>query len=97
MFKIAHILAVALPVLAAVPQAAAHHYEKKHHSAKKVHYGGKPGLGYWRHGPAMGYGFAFSSYRGDPFGSDDYYDGDRCYYDHHRDFCLKTKIFTGFR
>lgn len=65
---------------------------------KKVHYGLRhhPHLGYWRRGPEQGYGFRFSSYKGDPFGSDDYYDGDRCHYLHHRDYCLKFDVPLGF-
>ncbi|HMN37281.1 MAG TPA: hypothetical protein PKD49_06165 [Hyphomicrobium sp.] len=77
--------------------AQAHHYQKHHaHEAAKVHYGGSPGLGYWRRGPGKGYGFGFSSYKGDPFGSDDYWDSDKCYYVRHADFCIKNRIFTGF-
>lgn len=68
--------------------------EKKH--AARVRFGGKKGLGYWRPGPKTGYGFAFSSYRKDPFGSDDYWDGGRCYYLHHKNFCMPNKIFNGF-
>jgi len=77
--------------------AEAHHFQKDHgRTAAKVRYGGKPGLGYWRPGPAKGYGFGFSSYKGDPFGSDDYWDGDKCYYVRHSNFCVKNRIFTGF-
>jgi hypothetical protein len=82
-------------------QAAAHARQHSHlHSehwravphpkqaeAAWVRYGGRPGLGYWRPGPASGYGFGFSTYKGDPFGSDDYWDGGRCYYRLHHDFC----------
>ncbi|MCB1484815.1 MAG: hypothetical protein AB7S74_13840 [Hyphomicrobium sp.] len=81
-------------IVASAP-AEAHHYQK-HGKAAPVHYGGKPGLGYWRRGPAKGYGFGFSSYKGDPFGGDDYWDGDKCYYVHHKNFCVKNRIFTGF-
>ena len=72
-------------------------YTLPHAHAEKVHYGGKPGLGYWRRGPAHGYGFGFSSYKGDPFGSDDYSDGQGCFYLHHKNYCVKNRIFTGFR
>ena len=72
-------------------------YVPPHAHANKVHYGGKPGRGYWRKGPEKGYGFRFASYKGDPFGSDDYSDGDRCFYVHHQNYCVKNKIFTGFR
>lgn len=94
------LLAVAGITLAAVPAEAhgRHHHGKHHthHHANAVHYGGAPGLGYWRKGPKQGYGFGFSSYKGDPFGSDDYYDGDRCFYVRHQDHCVKNKIFSGF-
>lgn len=77
------------------------HVHKKHHThahkrTSRLRYGGAPGLGVWRKGPLRGRGFAFSSYKGDPFGHDDYYDGDRCFYVHGRDFCNKRRIWTGF-
>ncbi len=76
------------------------HAHKKHHSKHvrtgRIRYGGAPGLGYWRKGPKRGYGFAFSSYKGDPFGKNDYYDGDRCFYRDGRDYCDKRRIWTGF-
>ena len=101
------LLAVVGIALAVAPAAEAHgrHHRHKHHDHHKhhaqqragaVHYGGQPGLGYWRKGPAKGYGFGFWSYKGDPFGSDDYYDGDRCYYVRHHDHCVKNKICSGF-
>lgn len=100
MFKFAVLSATALAVVAVMPEAQAHrahhHHTAHHQKAAKVHFGGKPGLGYWRRGPETGYGFAFSSYRKDPFGGDDYYDGDRCYYVHHKNFCVANKIFNGF-
>jgi hypothetical protein len=76
-----------------------HQYKHHHHHGHtgKIHYGGRPGLGYWRRGPAVGYGFAFSSYRKDPFGADDYYDGGLCHYRKRHDFCYRQKQFTGFR
>lgn len=80
-----------------VPDASANHTKSKRPAVGKIHYGGAPGLGYWRRGPEKGYGFGFSSYRGDPFGHDDYYDGHGCYYLRGHDFCAKNKIFTGFR
>lgn len=88
-----------LAAFALAPAAEAHqgkHHKHHHHKASKVHYGGKPGLGYWRKGPEQGRGFRFSSYKGDPFGSDDYYDGNRCFYVRHRDHCVKNNIFSGF-
>jgi hypothetical protein len=100
MFRFVFSGVAALAVTAFVPDAnayKAHDHNAAHHlNAEKVRFGGKPGLGYWRRGPATGYGFAFSSYRRDPFGSDDYYDGDRCYYLHHKNFCVANKIFNGF-
>jgi len=48
-------------------------------------------LGYHRNGPAHGPGFGFATYRGDPFYSDDYYDGRGCYYLHHRYVCLNFR------
>ena len=44
----------------------------------------------------QGRGFGFWSYKGDPFGSDDYYDGNRCFYVRHHDYCVKNNIFSGF-
>jgi len=53
--------------------------------------------GYSRRGPPYGYRFGFSTYAGDPFYSDDYYDGGRCYYLHHRDFCRGRKSLDWVR
>lgn len=92
-------MAVTLPVLWSLPAEArrdSHYIERPDHRAVKVRYGGKKHLGYWRKGPKTGYGFRFSSYRGDPFGSDDYWDGGRCYYVNHQNFCVKNRIFNGF-
>lgn len=61
----------------------------------RIHYGGAPGLGYWRRGPLYGKGFAFSTYRGDPFGKSDYYDGDGCFYRRGRDFCVQDYAASG--
>ena len=95
------VIAAAALLVSAIPARAhhRHHIGAPHHKAHaaKVHYGGKPGLGYWRRGPETGYGFGFASYKRDPFGSDDYFDGGRCYYLHHRNFCAANKIFDGFR
>jgi hypothetical protein len=98
-----------LAVSLAISSPATAHMKRHHHAgdahgspwitkgkAARVRYGGKPGLGYWRRGPEKGYGFRFSSYKGDPFGSDDYWDGDRCYYVLHRNHCVVNKIFNGF-
>jgi hypothetical protein len=91
---IALLAVLSIPVQAHEAGRAAHHRKTL---VAKVRYGGKPGLGYWRPGPAQGYGFAFSSYKRDPFGADDYFDGDRCHYVHKRDYCDANKIFDGFR
>lgn len=53
--------------------------------------------GYSRRGPPYGYRFGFSTYAGDPFYSDDYYDGGRCYYLHHHDFCRGRKSLDWVR
>ena len=93
-------LAAVLAVASFSTPVQAHH--GKHHGHKhashvnRVHYGGKPGVGYWRKGPEQGRGFGFWSYKGDPFGSDDYYDGNRCFYVRHHDHCVKNNIFSGF-
>jgi hypothetical protein len=76
---------------------AGHHKHHAHHHAAKIHYSGKHGVGYYRKGPRSGYGFSFSSYKGDPFGADDYFDGYKCHYVHHRDYCDRRQEFTGFR
>lgn len=100
MLKTASIALAGVAILALSVPADAHraHHHKGHAQkhASKVHYGGKPGLGYWRRGPERGYGFRFSSYKADPFGADDYYDGDRCYYQKGRNFCAANRIFNGF-
>jgi hypothetical protein len=86
-----------------VHAAPADHYADHYHAAYahahagKVHRGGHGHTGYWRRGPKEGYGFGFSTYRKDPFGADDYYDGNRCHYRRHHDFCYYNTIFTGFR
>lgn len=91
----------AILVVALALPAHAHegrHLRKGYGAVSKTHYGGmRPELGYWRRGPKTGYGFGFSTYKGDPFGSDDYYDRGRCFYMHHRDTCVKDWIFSGFR
>jgi hypothetical protein len=84
-------IAIAAGLLAALPvaaQAKHSHRSGEHHHPHAAHlrYGPKP-LGYWRPGPERGHGFAFSTYRHDPFGTDDYWDGRGCFYLHHRDFC----------
>lgn len=94
------IAAAAFVVVSSPALAHTTHHHKSGHAKKqhaaKVRYGGKPGRGYWRPGPEKGYGFRFATYKGDPFGSDDYFDGDRCHYDHHQNFCIPNKIFNGF-
>lgn len=110
MFRVAHsLLAILLVAALTVPAAAGHRHHKHqgHHAraydghqhsgrAARVRYGGKHGRGYWRPGPKKGYGFGFATYRGDPFGGDDYWDKGRCYYVHHRNHCVGNRIFNGF-
>lgn len=102
MFKYALLAASAALALTATASVTSAHTSRgvvgKHYHprAAKVRYGGRPNVGYWRPGPAQGPGFGFSTYRGDPFGSDDYYDGDRCYYVRHQNFCEANHIFNGF-
>ena len=107
-FTYVAIVSVALSVTAALsaPPAiareypccdAGHHKHHAHHHAKKIHYSGKHGVGYYRRGPKSSYGFGFSSYKGDPFGADDYYDGGRCHYLHKHDFCYPTRYFNSWR
>lgn len=76
---------------------AHHHHYAPHHGkvAARLRYGGAPGLGWWRPGPESGKGFRFATYKGDPFGRDDYYDGDRCYYRKSLDFCVSKRIIDG--
>ena len=81
---------------ASAHRKASYHGNHSHHRAAKVRYGGRAHRGYWRPGPVAGRGFGFSTYRGDPFGGDDYYDGNRCYYVHHKSFCVANHLFNGF-
>jgi hypothetical protein len=80
----------------------AHHVHHRHASRHRVRivYADKYGvlrLGRHRHGPPYGYKFGFATYAGDPFASDDYFDGHRCYYLHRRDFCLSpNRAFDPF-
>lgn len=101
MSRIWLLAATSLVVVLHAASAQAHksssrHANHTHFKAAKVRYGGHLHVGYWRPGPARGPRFGFSSYKGDPFGSDDYYDGRQCYYVHHRNFCVHNHIFTGF-
>ncbi|NOT73104.1 MAG: hypothetical protein HOP09_18080 [Hyphomicrobium sp.] len=110
MLKIASIALAAVAAVAFSQPAAAHraHHHGYHHGAghhkahhpeakpAKVRYGGKPGRGYWRPGPARGRGFGFATYKGDPFGKNDYFDGGRCHYLRGRSFCDANIIFNGF-
>ena len=89
MKRIASMLVSGLAILAFVPAASAHQVTvAKHGHAAKIRHGGDGHHGYWRPGPKTEYGFGFATYRGDPFGKDDYYDRSGCYYLHHKDFCL---------
>jgi len=79
----------------------AHHSNKHHLSKAHVHahpkYAAHNRRGYSRRGPPYGYRFGFSTYAGDPFYSDDYFDGRRCYYLHHQDFCRGPKSLEWLR
>jgi hypothetical protein len=66
-----------------------HRNHDRHHSYVHRIYG--------RPGPLYGYRFGFSTYPGDPFYSDDYFDGRSCYYLHHRDFCRGPKSLDWLR
>ena len=68
--------------------AQAHHWHHRYDHFR---------LGYHRAGPPHGYRFGFWTYAGDPFARDDYYDGHRCYYLHHRDFCRGPRAFGWIR
>jgi hypothetical protein len=84
-----------------------HHAHRVHHKHRyanrhrvRIVYSDKYGvlrLGRHRAGPPYGYKFGFATYAGDPFASDDYFDGHRCYYLHRRDFCLSpNRAFDPF-
>jgi hypothetical protein len=86
---------------------SAHHAHPAHHRHRytkrqrvRIVYADKYGvlrLGRYRPGPPYGYKFGFATYAGDPFASDDYFDGHRCYYLHRRDFCLSpNRAFDPF-
>jgi hypothetical protein len=79
MLKFVSAASVLLGLVSIVPSAEAHYW---HHR-----YEGQFRLGYHRWGPPYGYKFGFATYAGDPFASDDYFDGHRCYYLHRHDFC----------
>lgn len=95
----------ALAMLAAGANATTSTYRHSHyaHKAHKTHvakhykHGAYLRKGYSRKGPRYGYGFGFSTYAGDPFYSDDYFDGRRCYYLHRRDFCRGPKSLDWLR
>lgn len=92
----ATVVAIAAPAGARYPARVRHYDNDFHYRAAKIHLGGRHQLGHWRPGPARGVAFGFSTYRGDPFGGDDYYDGHRCYYVHHQNYCMRNHIFNGF-
>lgn len=94
-------LAAVTATLAMVASGAAattaHHHKHKAHAAKQHKHGVGMRKGYSRPGPRYGYRFGFSTYAGDPFYSDDYFDGRRCHYLHHRDFCRGPKSLEWLR
>ena len=79
--------------------AAVSHHVRHGHRHVAHHHGHNLYLhkGYARRGPPTGYKFGFSTYAGDPFYSDDYFDGGRCYYLHKRDFCVDPHPREWFR
>ncbi len=79
MSKFVGVAGIVLGLAVLAPSAEAHHWHRHHDNGFR--------LGYHRAGPAHGYRFGFATYAGDPFARDDYYDGRRCYYLHHQDFC----------
>ncbi len=79
MLKSVCVTSVVLGLTALATSAEAHHRHHRHEKDFR--------LGYHRAGPPHGYRFGFATYAGDPFARDDYYDGRRCYYLHHQDFC----------
>jgi len=89
MLKFVRIAGLVPGLLAVMPSAEAHywHHRYEHHFR----------LGYHRAGPPHGYRFGFATYAGDPFARDDYYDGRRCYYLHHRDFCRGPRSLDWLR
>lgn len=97
------IAAAAAGVMMSLAPASAKHQARVrlydndfHYRSGKIQHGGRGNVGYWRRGPKNGVAFGFSTYRGDPFGGDDYYDGNRCYYVHHQNYCMRNRIFNGF-
>jgi hypothetical protein len=98
------VVAAALAMLASGAAATTtahsyHHYRHAHKAHGKIYHkhSAYRHKGYSRHGPRYGYRFGFSTYAGDPFYSDDYFDGRRCYYLHHRDFCRGPKSLDWLR
>ncbi|WP_051112028.1 hypothetical protein [Hyphomicrobium denitrificans] len=94
--------AAALAMLAPGADANTTYHQHSRHSHKahvKTHHKHNAYLhkGYSRPGPLYGYRFGFSTYAGDPFYSDDYFDGRRCYYLHHQDFCRGPKSLEWLR
>jgi hypothetical protein len=81
-------LAAALPMLGSVAQAHSSKLSARDHVAGHAYPYVQLRRGYSRAGPPYGPGFGFATYAGDPFATDDYYDGGRCYYLHHRDVCM---------
>lgn len=89
MLNFVRVAGIALGLAALAPAAEAHHWHHRHDGYFR--------LGYHRAGPPHGYRFGFWTYAGDPFARDDYYDGHRCYYLHHRDFCRGPRAWGWIR
>lgn len=96
-------VAAALAMLASNAGAStgtstSHHKHARHSHVETYHkHNAYLHRGYSRPGPLYGYRFGFSTYAGDPFYSDDYFDGRRCYYLHHHDFCRGRKSLEWLR
>jgi hypothetical protein len=95
-------MAAALALLSPAAGAGTLHHRHAHHSYKGhgAHHHKHTAYsrrGYSRRGPLYGYRFGFSTYAGDPFYSDDYFDGRRCHYLHHQDFCRGPKSLEWLR
>jgi len=91
MLKFIGVASFVLGLATLVPSADAHFPRRWCQGCHTFH------LGYHRYGPPYGPHFGFYTYAGDPFARDDYYDGRRCYYLHHHDFCRGPKPLDWLR
>ena len=88
MIKQASILAAVVAVASALPVAGAQATHCGTCTRRVTATTSSSSAGYARRGTATGLHFGFVTYAGDPFAHDDYYDGHRCFYRHHHDYCL---------